>query len=253
MIMSLNRRQTILAGGATLALGAVGWTQIGKVYAAGEVKDGGRLKGVLRFTGEIPAEDSVSISKDSHICGVGDVNPNPVTINADGALKDGVVALRKVEAGKPWGTAMTQPKIIQEACLFEPFVQVAPKGAELTVLNKDPLLHNIHAYEQIGRARRTLFNIAQPAAGQTDVAPLKMRRGSVVEIDCDAHNWMSAWIYTADHPYVASTGADGLFDIGDVPPGNHELVMWHPILGEVAREITLATGETLDLSLDMKA
>lgn len=253
MIKSLTRRQALVTGGATLALGGIGWTQIGKAYAQGEVKDGGRLKGVLRFTGEAPAEDSVSISKDSHICGVGEVNPNPLTIGADGALKDGVVALRKVASGKPWPAAMTQPKVDQKRCLFEPFVQVAQKGAELTIVNHDPLLHNIHTYEQIGRARRTLFNIAQPMAGQTDVAPLKMRRGHVVEIDCDAHNWMSAWIYTADHPYVAATGADGLFDIGDVPPGKHELVMWHPILGEVTREITLAPGETLDLSLDMKA
>lgn len=253
MFKSLTRRQAVLAGGASLALGAVGWTQIGKAYAAGEVKGGGGLKGVLRFTGEIPAEDSVSISKDSHICGVGDVNPNPVTLGADGALKDGVVALRKVEAGKPWNAALTQPKIVQERCLFAPFVQIAPKGAELTIVNKDPLLHNIHAYEQIGRARRTLFNIAQPAADQTDVAPLKMRRGFVVEIDCDAHNWMSAWIYTADHPYLAVTGPDGLFDIGDVPPGSYELVMWHPILGEITRDVTVAAGETLELSLDMKA
>ena len=253
MISSLTRRQAILAGGAVLALGAAGLPRLGKAYTEGEVKDGGRLKGVLRFTGQPPAEDSVLISKDSHVCGVGEVNPNPLTVAADGALKDGVVALREVEAGKPWDAAMTRPEILQEACVFKPFVQVAPKGAELTIVNRDPLLHNIHAYEQIGRARRTMFNIAQPTAGQTDVAPLRMRRGFVVEIDCDAHNWMSAWIYTAEHPYLAATGPDGLFDIGDVPPGSYELVMWHPLLGEVTRDVTLAAGETAELSLDMNS
>ena len=253
MIDSLTRRQALLAGGAVLALGAAGWPSLGRAYTPGDVKDRGRLKGVLRFTGEPPAEDAISISKDSHICGHGNVNPNPLTRGADGALKDGVVALRKVAAGKPWDKALTEPKIVQKKCVFHPFVQIAPKGSKLTIVNEDPLLHNIHAYEQIGRARRTLFNIAQPAAGQTDVATLKMRRGSVVEIDCDAHNWMSAWIYTADHPYLAATGPDGRFDIGDVPPGSYELVMWHPLLGEVTRDVTLAAGETLDLPLDMKA
>ena len=253
MNSSLTRRHAVLASGAALALGAVGLPRLGRAYSEGEVKDGARLTGVLRFTGEPPAEDSVLISKDSHICGVGDVNPNPLTVTAEGALKDGVVALRKVAAGKPWDAAKTRPKIVQEACLFAPFVQIAPKGADLTIVNRDPLLHNIHAYEQIGRARRTLFNIAQPMAGQTDTAPLRMRRGSVVEIDCDAHNWMSAWIYTAAHPYLAATGPDGRFDIGDVPPGSYELVMWHPILGEVTRDVTLAAGETADLSLDMNS
>jgi hypothetical protein len=64
---------------------------------------------------------------------------------------------------------------------------------------------------------------------------------------------MSAWIYTADHPYVAVTGPDGLFDIGDVPPGSYELVTWHPLLGEVTRNLTLAARETAELSLDMNA
>ncbi len=253
MIKSFTRRRAILAGGAVVALGAVGLPRLGNAYTEADVKDGARLTGVLRFTGEPPAEDAVLISKDSHICGVGDVNPNPLTVTDDGALKDGVVGLREVAAGKPWDAGMTTPKIDQKACLFQPFVQVAAKGADLTVVNHDPLLHNIHAYEQIGRARRTMFNIAQPAAGQTDVATLKMRRGTVVEIDCDAHNWMSAWIYTASHPYLAATGADGRFDIGDIPPGSYELVMWHPLLGEVTREVTFAAGETHELSLDMKA
>ena len=253
MIRSLTRRQAMLTGGAVLAAGAAGWPRFGNAYMEDAVKDGGRLKGVLRFTGTPPAEDEVSISKDSHICGVGHVNPNPLTVSAAGALKDGVVALRKVAAGKPWNKAMTQPKVLQKACVFTPFVQVAPKGAALTIVNEDPLLHNIHAYEQIGRARRTMFNIAQPAAGQTDVAPLRMRRGSVVEIDCDAHNWMSAWIYTADHPYLAVTGPDGVFDLTDVPPGSYELVMWHPVLGEKTHDVKLAAGETADLSIDMKS
>lgn len=253
MITSLTRRRALLAGGAALALGAAGRPATGGAYSEGEVKDAARLRGVLRYGGEPPAEDKVTVSKDSHVCGAGHVNPNPLSVSGDGALRDAVVALRGVEHGRSWSASRIKPQIVQEACRFAPFVQIAPKGSELTIINRDPLLHNIHAYEQIGRARRTMFNIAQPAAGQIDTAKLAMRRGSVVEIDCDAHNWMSAWIYTADHPYLAVTGPDGLFDIGGVPPGAYELVMWHPVLGETSGEVALAAGETADLSLDMNA
>ena len=253
MTIFLNRRQTLFGGTLALAFGAMASSHTKAAYAEVSVEGAGRIHGVLRFTGDLPSEDKISISKDSHICGTGHVNPNPLTRGADNELLNGVVTLRKVASGKAWPTDLTEPKIVQEACLFEPFVQVAPKGSDLTILNKDPLLHNIHAYEQIGRARRTMFNIAQPAAGQIDVSKLKMRRGSVVEIDCDAHNWMSAWIYMSDHPYVAVTAADGRFDLPETPPGSYEIVMWHPQLGEKTSQISIGSGETLDLSLDMKS
>ncbi len=185
MITSFTRRRA-LAAGAALAYGMAAWPSLDRACEETEVKKGGRLTGVLRFTGKTPAEDQVSISKDSHVCRAGHISPNPVTLSSDRALKDGVVALRKVSAGKPMTAALTRPKIVQEASRFEPFVQLAAKGSDLTIVNLDPLLHNIHGYEQISRAWRTLFNIAQPAAGQTDRATLKMRRGSVVETDCDA-------------------------------------------------------------------
>lgn len=217
-------------------------------YVETDLSGGGRMAGTVRFDGELPPFDQVLISKDDHICGEGHVVPDGAEVGDDGALAGAVVALKEVGEGKAWPDALKAPAIVQEKCLFHPYVQVAPKGAELTITNEDPLLHNIHAYEIIGRARRTMFNIAQPQADQVDKHVLKMKRGDVVELDCDAHNWMSAWIYTSDHPYVAVTDGAGAFAIDDIPEGDFEVTIWHPLLGSLDDKVSIAAGQ--DTAID---
>jgi len=224
-------------------------------YVETDVSNGGSMAGAVRFSGELPPFDQILISKDNHVCGDGDATPDSAELTDDGALISAIVALKEVGEGKPWPDAMKAPAIVQEKCLFHPYVQVAPKGADLTITNKDPLLHNIHAYEIIGRARRTMFNIAQPQADQVDTNALKMRRGDVVELDCDAHNWMSAWVYTSDHPYVAVTDAAGRFAIDEIPEGDFEVTVWHPLLGTLDDKVTVAAGQetAVDFTLEASA
>ena len=65
----------------------------------------------------------------------------------------------------------------------------------------------------------------------------------MVEISCDAHEWMSAYIYVTDHPYAAITGADGSFSMTDVPAGTWSAKVWHENLGEKEAEVTVERGE----------
>jgi hypothetical protein len=239
----LTRRNVIemaigfAAGGASLGFAQLTFAQSG-TYAPVKVTDGGTIEGMVRFGGNLPEAERIIIGKDNHICGEGHATPDPLILSAERGLKDAVVLIKDIQRGKPW------PKrdhfdIVQEKCAFLPYVQVAPKGFELTILNKDPLLHNIHAYELIGRARRTLFNIAQPQANQVDRQRVEVARGNIIEVDCDAHNWMSAWIFTADHPYLAITDSNGRFSIADVPAGSYELTAWHPALGNTSARINV--------------
>jgi len=250
----ISRRTLLATGAATLGLAAAGLPRIARAgYSETAVADGGTLKGFAMLKGTPPKPDEVLITKDHGHCGEGVVIPDPVRLGADGRLGDAVIALKDVASGKPWPAALKAPNILQARCRFDPFVQVAPKGSELTITNQDPLLHNIHTYEIIGRARRTMFNIAQPQAGQIDKHVLKMRRGHVVEIDCDAHNWMSAWIYTSEHPYVSAADPEAGYAIEGIPPGTYEVTAWHPALGEVSKEVAIAPGKTVDLNIEFTA
>jgi hypothetical protein len=214
------------------------------------VKDGGAVQGTVTFAGPPPALSKQVIGKDNQVCGDGEIVPNPVSVGANGALKNVIVFLDKVDAGKPW------PKkdyvLNQQKCSFEPYLQVVPKDVKLTIKNSDPVLHNVHPFEHVGSSRRTLFNLAQPNQNQTNVMQIKTRRGQVVELACDAHAWMAGWLYVLEHPYFAVVGADGTFKIGDVPPGSYNLMAWHPVLGTQQQAITVAANGAAQAAFQFK-
>lgn len=115
--------------------------------------------------------------------------------------------------------------------------------------NFDPILHNIHAYEVYEGTRRSMFNFSQPESGMVDRIPLKLRRGHLITIDCNAHNWMASWLYTSPNPYLEVTSVDGKFSLPDVPPGQYQLAIWHPLLGE--KLVDIPVGPNADLQLNL--
>ncbi len=249
-MITIDRRKLMLRAGYLAAGFGAGGVLVSQVrsqaldYLVAPVIDGGSLVGTLKINGKAPEPDRFVIGKDNHVCGDGHAAHDIVAVAPNAGITNAVVALRGVKQGRGWPTGPTYT-VTQEKCAFHPYLQVVPADAEVTIHNKDPLLHNIHAYELIGRARRTLFNIAQPQAGQIDRHRLALRRGHVVELDCDAHNWMSAWLYASPHPYVTVTADEGSFVMKDVPPGNYELVAWHPLLAPSVSAVTIsARGET---------
>ena len=248
----LSRRRLIAAGAAVCACAALpGLTIAGAGYREVSIPEGGAIKGQVSFKGTLPKPDRILISKDNVHCGEGHIIPDPVHLASNGQVARAIVAIKDIPSGKSWPKEMDRASIVQEKCAFHPYIQVARKRAELKIVNKDPLLHNIHAYELIGRARRSLFNIAQPAAGQVDTYVLKTRRGNRVEIDCDAHNWMSAWLYLSDHPYATVTDDQGQFTLEDIPPGTFDIVTWHPVLGTRTQPVTVAAKTTATLDIEI--
>lgn len=259
--MMLNRRNLLL--GAAAGLGSVAATSrlnlahaqgLGglsslKYQALDDVPKGGRFHGRLSYSGPDVEPIEMRVTKDSSICGEGVRSVQPLRVSGDGGLADAVVQIRGVTRGKPWEPVFDTTKIYQIDCSFQPFVQIGKSTADAEIFNYDPILHNIHAYEVHKGIRRAMFNFSQPKAGQVDFIPLKLRRGHLVTIDCNAHNWMAAWVFTSASPYIAITTVDGYFEINDIPPGEYEVVAWHPVLGE--RTGPLTVGPNADLEFDV--
>jgi hypothetical protein len=72
---------------------------------------------------------------------------------------------------------------------------------------------------------------------QGQKTPKKLTATGPVHLKCDVHSWMSAWVFVATHPYYAVTKEDGSFSIGDVPPGDYSVKVWHGRLGEKAASV----------------
>lgn len=235
----------------TLALSLVPLAGASAKYKAQPVTDGGSISGSVQFSGDVPKVPLVAIAKDNEVCGDGEIAPNRVSVGDGGALQNVVVFLHKVKAGKPW--PKNDYAVNQLKCAFEPYLQVVPKGVELTIKNSDPVLHNVHPFEHVKKSRRTLFNLAQPKLGQVNRKVIKTRRGQVVELACDAHPWMAGWLYVLEHPYFAVVGTDGSFKIEDVPPGSYTLKAWHPVLQFQEQKIDVKAGGSVNASFQFAA
>ncbi len=213
----------------------------------------GTISGVLNFQGAVPAPEKFAITKNPEVCGTGTRAITWVRVK-NGKLAQAVVAIDKVAGGnKPWPKAASAPHSNQKGCAFLPYLDVIKNGSEITVLNSDPVLHNIHTYEIIGRAKRTMFNVSQPGKGFVFKENAKARRGHWMKMECDAHNFMHGWRFFARNPYYSVTGDDGAFKISDLPPGTYNVVAYHPTLGTQKKTVKVGDGTaTVDFTFSAR-
>jgi len=200
----------------------------------------GSITGTVNFSGTAPEKEKFIVAKDSETCGSG-IREMEWVRAVDGKLSQVVVYLDKIEGSKPWPAESAISRIDQKDCTFTPHMQVIRNGAEIEVLNSDPVQHNIHTYEVIGRAMRTVFNVNQPHKGSFKQV-INLRRGKWLKLGCDAHDFMHAWVFVASNPYYAVTGDDGAFNITDVPAGEYKLVAYHPTMGK--QHINISVGNS---------
>jgi len=221
-------------------------------YTVEEVKDGSTITGKVAFSGDDPAPKTFAITKDPETCGTGDRLIDFVRVK-NGALNDVVVYLEKVKSGKPFPEKEATGDIDQKGCEFHPFLQVMHNNHQISVLNSDPVSHNIHTYELIGRARKTVFNIGQPKQGSIIKKKVRLRRGTVMKVECDHHDFMHGFVFVARNPYYAVVKEDGTFTIDGVPPGSYTVVAFHGSLGDQEAKVTVGAGKTLTTNFEFKA
>lgn len=191
----------------------------------GAIPDAGSLAGTVTLAAPVPSLKPRPVNADAKVCGAGErANPTLVLGKKNG-IANAVVSIAGVSRGKPFANGA--PLLDQKTCTFVPYVQVAPKGAEVTFVNSDPVNHNVHAYDA---ANTSLFNLAMPI--QNLKLTQKLDVPGPVRIKCDAHSWMTAWIWTSETPYAVVTDANGRYALKDVPPGTYRLHVWHELLGE---------------------
>jgi uncharacterized protein (DUF983 family) len=187
-------------------------------YVASPVPDGGTVTGRVRFAGEPVAGEPIRVRKNVEVCGDSKAF-QALIVGSDKGVGNTVVYLEGVTRGKP----APELELDNARCLFVPHVSAVMAGARVRVKNADPVLHNTHGLLD----RLTVFNVALPNRDQVVDITQRIKKVGVVEVLCDAHTHMRAWIVVRDNPYFAVTDDGGRFRITDVPPGQYRMVAWH--------------------------
>jgi len=212
-------------------------------YEAGSVTGGGSIEGRVTYSGPVETRKIIP-NKDVDVCG-GIREEALIDVGPDKGVQNAAVYLVDVAKGKAWPPPSKPPELDNIKCEFVPHVQIIPAG-KLDVVNKDPVLHNSHGYY----GKRTAFNMAQPNEGQ--VIPADLTRAGIVRVDCDVHGWMEGWVYVVENPYYAITGADGKFNITDVPPGTYKLIAVQSLTGPNEQSVTVVSGKPTNLTIELK-
>jgi hypothetical protein len=191
-------------------------------------------------------------------------------VNEQGGLKDAIVLLEGVEAGKPFETSV--PLIEARDCKFQPFMTIVRNGHAVEVVNMDPVMHDIQGYEtSLEAGARTLFNTPlvmnfqhhrgdlhaghNHAPGKSLVGPVYLNKGRrTFYMQCGFHAYMESWAMAVDNPYYSLTDARGRFSIDNIPPGTYQLVVWHPQTGNgLTRMVTVKPDGKLVEQLSLPA
>ncbi len=218
-------------------------------YKEGSVNNGGSVSGKVTFNGTDPAPRIYKISKDNNTCGTGTREIDYVAVN-NGALTNVVVYLDKVKEGKAFPAELSSAHIDQKECKFQPFLQIMRNDTELAAVNEDPVLHNIHAYEIMGRAKKTVFNVSQKQG--TIKKKVALKRGNALKIECDAHDFMHSFVFTAKNPYFAVVDDSGNFTIDNIPPGKYTIKAWHGTLKEQKSKVEVSAGGATTVNFEFK-
>lgn len=208
----------------------------------------GTISGRVTWAGDPPSAQIDRVYRDSGLCGE-DVPIDELVISDESRGIEGViVSLEGVTRGKPLPSPGSLI-IENRGCRFLPPTFVTIMGATLQVQNLDPVMHYTHARLDT-RFGPTVWNIIQQAGAEGRTKLLDTP--GLLDIRCDLHPNMKAFIRVLNHPYFAQTSFEGQFELRNVPPGSYTLNAWHPRFGQKSTPVTVpeAGGSiTVDMAI----
>ena len=273
-------RRIAVVAVAVIMLGLIGQRGAAVAYEEIAVSNGGAITGKVVLNGPVPEPRifSLVLYPFGPFCkrisdGQGHVLLQEFLVGSDGGLQDAVVAVEKVEQGKPFppikndfvavdcmfhpaDVAQSEQFIINEAGRLthaHPVVAVLQNHQRISVVNKDPIIHNGQVFQN--ERGNIVLNFPLPVSDQPRGGILNFEPGKrIAQMICGMHEFMQSWGFMVDNPYYARTKRDGLFTIDALPPGTYKVVAWHPHLKPIEQTVTIRPGETttVDFAFDAK-
>ncbi len=202
----------------------------------------GTIEGRVVFTGKtIPQPTVIENVTGPASCGAEHSLEDILISKENRGLQNVILAL--ANEGFPRKSRPQGEKLLLDnrKCRFDPHVAVLTSGSTVEAINSDAFFHTTHLYS--GPLSR---NLSLHVGGK---ASHPLQRPGFVIVKCDVHGWMKAFIRVDNHPFHAVSGADGKFQIRDIPEGSYTLEVWHEYYGEQKLAVSVQAGKTVSMEI----
>jgi plastocyanin len=215
------------------------------VYTEVDPATAGVIAGKVLFSGKKPVAKKVNMEEDQQCSKLhkSAVYDEAVIVGSGGGLANAFVYLKSGLEGKKFRVPAEPVTIDQRGCWFEPRVFGIQAGQTFSIVNSDPVTHNIHPRAQNNREWNQSQDPGSPALSRKFVRPEVM-----IRVKCNVHPWMKAWVGVVDSPYYAVTDRSGAFEMKNVPPGDYTLEVWHEELGIKQEPVKVAASSKVETS-----
>jgi len=135
------------------------------------------------------------------------------------------------------------PQLKQINQSFQPHVLGVSVGTTVDFPNGDLVYHNVFSYSKTKR-----FDLGYYGKGKSK--QVTFDKPGLVQVFCDIHSTMSAYVLVVDSPFVTQPDDTGAYAFPDLPNGTYTLHAWHPDLGDRVETVTIGDGDNnLDVNL----
>jgi hypothetical protein len=193
----------------------------------------GTIEGTVRWDGPIPQVAPFRSVADP----LGDLiskavdwpNPNAPRIDPDNrGVGSAVVFLRGIDPrqARPWHHPRARVEVrdwrlhVGQGAETDRHTGFVRAGERVELVSRQEGLCTIQAR---GAA---FFALGLTQSGQSRSRPLPSP-GVVELMSGSGQFWMRAYLFVAQHPYLAHPDSQGLFRLEGIPPGEYDLVAWH--------------------------
>jgi hypothetical protein len=233
-------------------------------YEVIDIKAGGAIQGKVLMKGSLPQDETLPIPEGLDSC-TPSQKAEKYRVSEDGGVKNVVVWIHVIEKGK--AVEKKDVKISTEGCKFIPRVNIGYVGGQFLFENHDHLLHQAHLAKTLPYQKKasrrplfygaTIYNVALPIAFKEVAKEIKPYHRytedlGYINVICNRHAWMQAYVFIFDHPYAVLTGDQGNFEIKDIPAGKYTLKFWHEGLKEKEMIVEIKEGETQQVQMEME-
>lgn len=137
------------------------------------------------------------------------------------------------------------PILDQRDAEFIPHVLPVVKGTSVQIVNRDRTYHNVFSLSSVKK-----FNIGRRPTGEE--VPVNFDKSGVVQVFCDIHSNMSAFIVVLENPAFTQPSENGSFRLTNIPAGTFTVQAWHERLSAEPQQVSVRAGETVTVNFTLQ-